>query len=121
MLVRGLISASGARWIAFSKMGVDTFDGRFDDLHPEAREGWERVANLMGEAPMHLLVPRDPPSIPPAPERTREVHAGEPGRDCVHHDWALYQTAQVVPCCGHATQSPARMCRYCFLHQEIGQ
>ena len=65
VLIRGLFSASGASAVAFTSAGVDTFEGRFDELHPEAREGRERIARLIESTPPHLLVPRDPPSTPP--------------------------------------------------------
>ncbi len=68
VLLRGIFSAAGTSTVAFTAAGVDTFDGRFDELHPEAREGWERVARLLEQTPPYLLVPRDPPSQPPKGE-----------------------------------------------------
>jgi len=51
------------------------------------------------------------------------VHTGNAAQPCAQgvrrHDWTIFAIGQVVPCCGYATQCPARVCKVCHRHEEV--
>lgn len=67
MVVRGVLAASHVRAVLFSyePRDTDNFETPWGELSPEAQAGWERIARLLEATPPHLLVPRDPSSVPP--------------------------------------------------------
>jgi hypothetical protein len=51
LIVRGLFASSGAVGVAFADTAADTFEQRWDELLPEARSGWARLARLIAMCP----------------------------------------------------------------------
>lgn len=53
LIMRGLFASIGAAGVAFTteESGADNFEQTWNELAPEAREGWARIARLVAMCP----------------------------------------------------------------------